>query len=443
MENRRASRRKAGIAMKFKRGQNIQTSSMPLTGWYLRWIPWAVSGFVCVGYLSGILTTQPLTLLSLLLLTGIYGGWLVIFHIGRLRQFTIHPPLWWLLALFCLACASQFIPLPNTDSDWLPLLPIITAAYMTMIKPRPLSLLAAALLFLSSYLAIRLIVPDWDISSQVGLLLAFLSIYAYGSIISELALAHIALEGANARLAEANTQLQEYNAQAEEFSAIRERNRIAREIHDTLGHALTLLSVQLETAAQLEARGDPRLHDELLEARQVAKSCLTDVRHSVEALRPDEASADSLQEQLQKLAAACEAICRETRITLDLEEATHPLNQELCQTLYRCAQEALTNIRKHARATKALLRLSTSGGEEGQVELTVLDNGQGYPSEYEQSAPGFGLRGMRERVALLDGTLRAGPEPGHGWRVEVVLPLKPRQPAQGSAASAQEIREKV
>jgi len=428
--------------MKFKQGQIIQTQSMPLVGWYLRWIPWVVSGFACVGYLSGVLTTQPLTLVSLLLLTGAYGTWLVIYHIG-LRRFEGRPHPWWLLALFCLACASQFIPLPGTNPSWLPLLPVITTAYMTAIKPRSLSLLAAGALCLSSYLAIRLIVPDWDVSSQVGLLLSFLSIYAYAAIIRELALAHTAKDASNTRLAAAHTRLQEYSAQMEELSAIRERNRIAREIHDTLGHALTLLSVQLETATQLEARGDPRLHEELLQARQVAKACLTEVRHSVEALRPDEASAGSLQEQLRRLVAEFEATCRETRITLDLEEATHPLHPELCKTLYRCAQEALTNIRKHAHATKVLLRLSTSGGEEGQVELTVLDNGQGCPPEHEQTAPGFGVRGMRERVALLDGTLQAGPQPGHGWRVEVVLPLKKSGQAEDSATGARKAREKV
>jgi signal transduction histidine kinase len=90
-----------------------------------------------------------------------------------------------------------------------------------------------------------------------------------------------------------------------------------------------------------------------------------------------------------------------------------------------------------------LLRLSTSDEQEGQVELTVLDNGQGCPPEHEQRASGFGLRGMGERVALLDGTLRAGPQPEHGWRVDVVLPLKKRGQAEGSATRAREIREKV
>jgi signal transduction histidine kinase len=172
----------------------------------------------------------------------------------------------------------------------------------------------------------------------------------------------------------------------------------------------------------------------------VAKACLTEVRHSVEALRPDEASGDSLQEQLRKLVAEFETTCRQTQITLDLEEATHPLHPEVWLTLYRCAQEALTNIRKHAHATKVLLRLSTS---DEQVELTVLDNGQGCEPEHEQSTSGFGLRGMRERVALLDGRLSAGPQPGQGWRVEVVLPLTSRRQAEGSATAARETREKV
>src|SRR5438045_9046963 len=120
-------------------------------------------------------------------------------------------------------------------------------------------------------------------------------------------------------------QLREDSTQVEELPVIRERNRIALEIHDTLGHALTLLSVQLEAATQLEARGDPRLHEELLQARQVAKACLTEVRHSVEARRPDDASKGSLQEPLRKLVAAYETTCREARITRDLEEAMRTL----------------------------------------------------------------------------------------------------------------------
>ena len=402
-----------------KQEQIIQTQPMPL-GWFLRWSAYCVAG---VGYLFGLFLVQR-TLVSFLLLTGTYGAWLVIYHIGRRRT---HPC--WLLALFCPACASLFIPLPSTNVYWLPILPTMTACLLTTTKLRSLGLLAAGALWLSTSLALSLLTRQLDVGAQVILLISFSSTCGCTATISALAVAH--------------TRLQEYSSQVEELSVIRERNRIAREIHDTLGHALTLLAVQLETATQLEVRGDPRLREELQAARQVAKACLTDVRHSVEALRPEEVSADSLQEQLRRLVAEFETTCRQTRITLDLEEATHPLHPELRLALYRCAQEALTNIRKHAHATKVLLRLSTSGGQEDQVELTVLDNGQGSTPLDEHRASGFGLLGMRERVALLDGTLRAGPQPGHGWRVEVVLPRKIRRPAEVSATRARATREKV
>jgi signal transduction histidine kinase len=427
-----------GRSMKVKQGSMIQTQPMPMQGWYLRWTPWVASGFACVGYLSGILTTRPLPLGSALLLTGIYGAWLVIYQIVQ-RRFEGG----WLLALFCLAGASQCIPLPATNVYWLPMLPIITVCLMTAIRPRYLGLGLSCVLFLSAYLAVRHITPDWDVSGQGLFLLAFLIPSGQVVIIRELALAHAAKEVANARLAEVHARLQEYSAQVEELSTVRERNRIAREIHDTLGHTLTLLSVQLETATQLEARGDSRLHEKLLEARRVAKACLTDVRHSVEALRPDEASSGSFSEQLQRLVKEFEATCPETSITLDIEEAILPLNAEQCQALYRCAQEALTNIRKHAHATKVLLRFCANGEQDGVVELTVLDNGQGSAPHYEQNTSGFGLVGMRERLTPLDGTLRAGPERGHGWRVEVVLPLKYRGQADATARRMERSREKI
>ena len=381
---------------------------------------WAVSCVAGVGYLFGLFLIQR-TLVSFLLLTGIYGAWLLNYHLGKRISH-----LWWLLALFCLACASLFIPLPRTNVYWFPILPTATACLLITTKPRLLSALAAGALWLSTSLALSLLTAQWDVGGQVILLISFSSTCGCAATISELATSH--------------QQLQEYSAQLEELSVIRERNRIAREIHDTLGHSLTLLAVQLETATQHEMRGDPRLHEELLEARQVAKACLTDVRHSVEALRPDDAFTDSLPERLQRLVAEFASTCRETRITLDLEEVTHELHPELCQTLYRCAQEGLTNVRKHARATKVLVRLSTS---DECVELTVLDNGQAGESTRAYPASGFGLLGMGERVALLEGTLRAGPQAGHGWRVEVVLPRTIHQPTKVSATRFRKTRERI
>src|SRR5262249_14170584 len=242
--------------------------------------------------------------------------------------------------------------------NWLPILTTTTACLLVAITPRYFGLIAAGIPLLRFRPPVFVNFHGGGLHAHLTLLVSFASFFGLPLALRELTLAHRALEDSNSALAAAHTQLQEYSAQIEEIAAIRERNRIAREIHDTLGHSLTILAVQLETATRYEARGDPGLHEELLEARRVAKACLTDVRHSVEALRPDDASAGPLQERLRRLAAEFATTCRQTAIALDLDEATHPLSPDLSTTLYRCAQEALTNIRKHAHATKVLLYLS-------------------------------------------------------------------------------------
>jgi signal transduction histidine kinase len=411
-------------------------NSMPSPLWFSRWVVRRWSIYYAVaggGYLANVVSTGNLTLVRFLMLTVIYGAWLGIVHIGK--RFDT-PPRWWALALVGLACASQFIPLSNTNLNWLPILPTTTACLLIATIPRAVGLVAAGGLWLSSSLAFILNMHGWDLNTQLTLLVTYISFIGLTKTMRELTRAHLALADSNAELAAAHVQLQEYSSQAEEMAALRERNRIAREIHDTLGHSLTLLSVQLETATKYEARGDPSLHEELQEARRVAKACLTDVRHSVEALRPSEASTGSLPEQLRRLVAEFATTCRETAITLDLDEATHPLDPDLSMTLFRCAQEALTNIRKHAHATKVFLYLGTSSEPEERVELTILDNGQGVASEHAEQTSGFGLRGMRERVSLLNGVMQAGPDPRQGWRVAVVLPLHQREHADVIARTA-------
>ncbi|QSO54337.1 sensor histidine kinase [Alicyclobacillus curvatus] len=369
--------------------------------WLLRGSPYWVGG---VGYFFG-LFLEGHTLVNFLLLTGIYGAWLLIYHFGKKRSQAL-----WILALSCLAFAALFIPTQSSNAYWLPILPTMTACVTTTVKRRYLNLITAGTLLLSTSIAFGLVTGRWELGSQIIILVSFVSFWGMTVTINKLAAAH--------------AQLQEYSAQIEELSVMRERNRIARDIHDTLGHSLTLLAVQLETATQLAVRGDSRLYDELQAARRVSKACLTEVRHSVEALRLDETYTRSLHEQIRHLAMEFEVTCPQTSITLDLDEETCPLHPEVGLALYRCAQEALTNIRKHANATKVLLRLTTAGTRKNNVELTALDNGQGSTSSREQMASGFGLLGMAERVALLEGILRAGPEPETGWRVEVVLPQK-------------------
>jgi signal transduction histidine kinase len=149
---------------------------------------------------------------------------------------------------------------------------------------------------------------------------------------------------------------------------------MAREIHDTLGHYLTILAVKLETATRLEEHGDPRLAEELREARRIASECLAEVRHSVTALRPADPTAASLARALGQLVREFEAAAPDVEVTLDLEGDIECIAPEVRLALYRCAQEALTNVRKHAQASNVLLRVRTT---DDVVELTVLDNGLG------------------------------------------------------------------
>src|SRR5215469_10968350 len=136
-----------------KQEQIIQTQSMPLR-WLLRR---AIYGVVSVSYLFGLFLVQR-ALVSVLLLTVICGAWLLSYHTGRQRS-----PLYRAFALFCLACASLFIPFPSTNVFWHSILPITTACVMMTIRPRPLGLLAASVLWLSTSLMIGLLLRQWDV----------------------------------------------------------------------------------------------------------------------------------------------------------------------------------------------------------------------------------------------------------------------------------------
>ncbi len=190
---------------------------------------------------------------------------------------------------------------------------------------------------------------------------------------------------------------------------------MAREIHDTLGHYLTILAVKLETATKMEERGDTRLHEELSEARRVASECLVEVRHSVAALRPAGLNEESFETALRNLVHEFLMSDPEVEVDIRSRRLRTAIATEYRLALFRATQEALTNIRKHAHATKVLLRLRLN---EDIVEFTVLDNGVGSGGAGQCVEKGFGLLGMRERVALLGGTIAAGPEPSAagGWR---------------------------
>jgi len=193
-----------------------------------------------------------------------------------------------------------------------------------------------------------------------------------------------------------------------------ERARIAREIHDILAHTLSALAVQLEgTRLLVEQRpGDPAAVAALERASGLARDGLEETKRAVGALRGDELPGP---EALPRLAADFE---HDTGIPcrLTIEGAEGHLTPEARLSLYRTAQEALTNVRKHALASSVAIFLRYTAAE---AELTVEDEGTARPSPLAGS--GHGLEGMRERAALARGRLEAGPT-ATGFRVQLWLP---------------------
>jgi signal transduction histidine kinase len=222
------------------------------------------------------------------------------------------------------------------------------------------------------------------------------------------------VERARTELDEANRKLRDYAAQSEELATARERNRIAREIHDGLGHYLTTIHMQIQAARGILATDRPRADQTLAKAQQLSQEALGDVRRSVAALRVAPADRLSLPAALDELADAAQAAGLPTTVTvLGAERSLDPLEEH---ALYRAAQEGLTNARKHAQATGATLTLDFSDAR--MVRLTVADDGRGAGA----TDGGFGLIGLRERVQLVGGSLTLRTAPGAGLALIVEVP---------------------
>jgi signal transduction histidine kinase len=222
------------------------------------------------------------------------------------------------------------------------------------------------------------------------------------------------IERLAAELRRANQRLREYAAQAEELATMQERNRLAREIHDTLGHHLTAVNVQLE-AARAVLKSDPeRALQAVANAQSMTRKGLAEVRNSVAALRASPVEQRPLPEAVAALVGELET----SSLVAEFEVEGQPreLRPEARLALYRSAQEGLTNVRRHARAS--LVRVRLDYRDPARVCLTVEDNGVGGAS----AEGGFGLLGVRERVRLLGGKMRTETAPRQGFILDVEVP---------------------
>ena len=209
-------------------------------------------------------------------------------------------------------------------------------------------------------------------------------------------------------------------ARSVDMGAVEERNRLAREIHDTLAQGLAALTLQLETAdALLEAgAGAERARQVLQQALALTRASLDEARRSVLDLRAAPLEGRTLAGALTTLAES-EGDRAGLAVTVEVVGGSRPLPVRVEAGLYRIAQEAITNVIRHAAAHHLTAQLTT---QPAQVQLTITDDGQGFdPGQVPVNR--YGLVGLNERAKLLGGHLIVRSSPGAGTRIEVVVPL--------------------
>jgi signal transduction histidine kinase len=223
--------------------------------------------------------------------------------------------------------------------------------------------------------------------------------------------------GVAQREREARLRTEALAAEVAQLAAANERNRMAREIHDTLGHYLTVIHVQLEAARAVIGSDAERGMLAVTRAQALAKDGLAAVRQSVKALRED-GSVDGVAEQI---ASIVESV-RDERfgITFAISGTPRPVSAAVALALHRSTLEALTNVRKHADAANVEIELAFRDG--GHVQLRVHDDGKG--AAEATMGPGFGVRGIRERAEQLKGSANYRTAPGEGFTLFVELPAQ-------------------
>ena len=227
-------------------------------------------------------------------------------------------------------------------------------------------------------------------------------------------------EGLLKDLQAANTSLKLAHQKEKDLAIAEERMRLARDIHDGLGHHLTVLSIQLQAAEKFVERNPQAALEAIKVSRNEAQAALEEVRHSVGVMRQSPSESQPLVELI-------------TGLVRDFDEHTGLQTSFDCggipielsgfaeQTIFRAVQESLTNIQKHARGVSHIqVRLEYS---DLVIHLSVSDDGQ-----LSQVAPsregGFGLKGLRERVDQLGGEFCCGPGSSNGYQVDVTIPLQ-------------------
>jgi len=221
------------------------------------------------------------------------------------------------------------------------------------------------------------------------------------------------------QLQAAQKELEAARQRDAELAALRERERLARDLHDSLGHALVALSVQLEAVQRLYKVDPERASAQVDELKALTRASMDDLRRSLAGLRTPGLGERCLSDALQTLSADTSQRAH-LAMTCHVAEGANQLTPALAETLWRVAQEAVANVERHAAARRVELRLEL---ETHTALLSIQDDGRGLPLHAEQQPGHYGLRGMRERVEGLGGALTFASNGQGGTHIEARLPI--------------------
>jgi signal transduction histidine kinase len=220
-------------------------------------------------------------------------------------------------------------------------------------------------------------------------------------------------------LESAHAELERYAERVKELTVAEERARMSREMHDSLGHYLTVINVGLQNAQRFREKRPEAAWEEVEEARGLTREALSEVRRWVRALKPLALEEGAGPEAMAAMARSFEGTGFDVRFTVEGPE--RELSGEAELVLYRALQEGLTNALKHSKARRVTASLAFG---EGSVSLVVADDGEGAPEG--ASEKGFGLATLGERIEALGGVLSAGNTPEGGFALRVELPVVAR-----------------
>jgi signal transduction histidine kinase len=252
----------------------------------------------------------------------------------------------------------------------------------------------------------------------VSLLFTVSVLVLSGLMISQLIAQRYELMHLVGELRRAKAAVEAGAAEQEELAMLRERTRLAREMHDSIGHALVLVNVKLEAAQRLYARDPARGDAELEATRGLVRETMAELRRSLADLRAPLPDHHDLPAALRRLAAEVSA---RGRIAVSAEGDLHAPGPPpaVAEALWAIAREAVRNAERHAAAASATIRLNCA---DGCWRLLVSDDGSGVSSAAMERPGHFGVLGMRERAEALSGSLTIARRPGGGTVVEARIP---------------------